>query len=53
MATATDYAAPVTAVPAPRPWWRGRAGLVVLVALGMLIGFLGWKNTRPWPDALA
>jgi glycine betaine/proline transport system permease protein len=52
VATATDYAAPVQAIPSGRPWWRGRAGLVVLIGLAMLIGFLGWKNTRPWPDAL-
>jgi glycine betaine/proline transport system permease protein len=52
VATVTDYAAPIPAIEAPRPWWRGRAGLVVLVVLGMLIGFLGWKNTRPWPDSL-
>jgi glycine betaine/proline transport system permease protein len=25
---------------------------VILVVLGMVIGFLGWKNTRPWPDSL-
>jgi glycine betaine/proline transport system permease protein len=24
----------------------------VLVILGMLVGFLAWKNTRPWPDSL-
>jgi glycine betaine/proline transport system permease protein len=24
----------------------------VLVVLGMLVGFLAWKNTRPWPDSL-
>ena len=29
MATATDYAAPAVAIPGPRPWWRGRPGLVV------------------------
>ena len=52
MATATDYAAPVAAIPAHRPWWRGRAGLVVLIVLAILIGFLGWKNARPWPDSL-
>jgi glycine betaine/proline transport system permease protein len=52
VATATDYVAPIPAIGAPRPWWRGRAGLVVLVVLGMVIGFLGWKNTRPWPDSL-
>jgi glycine betaine/proline transport system permease protein len=52
MATATDYAAPVAAIPGPRPWWRGRAGLVVLVMLAMLAGFLTWKNSHPWPNSL-
>jgi glycine betaine/proline transport system permease protein len=52
LATATDYATPVAAIPAQHPWWRGRVGLVLLVVLAMLIGFLGWKNTRPWPDSL-
>ncbi|MDQ2966787.1 MAG: ABC transporter permease subunit [Actinomycetota bacterium] len=40
------------AVPAPRPWWRGRAGLVVAVALGMLIAFYGWRNQVLWPASL-
>jgi glycine betaine/proline transport system permease protein len=52
VATATDYAARVGAIPAPRPWWRGRAGLVVGVVLAMLVGYLGWKSTLPWPDRL-
>src|SRR5262249_12776593 len=33
----------------PAPWWRGRRGALVLVVLGMIIGFLGWKNEYPWP----
>ena len=33
----------------PAPWWRGRKGALVLVVLGMIIAFLGWKNTAPWP----
>jgi glycine betaine/proline transport system permease protein len=40
------------ALAAPRPWWRGRAGLVVAVALGMLVAFLGWRNQQPWPASL-
>ena len=47
--------APVAArltLPAPRPWWRGRAGLVVAVALGMLIAFYGWRNQVLWPASL-
>ena len=47
MTVATDYAAPAAAIPAPRPWWRGRPGLVVGVALAMLFAFLGWKSTLP------
>ena len=40
------------ALPAPRPWWRGRAGLVVAVAVGMLIAFYGWRNQVLWPASL-
>jgi glycine betaine/proline transport system permease protein len=44
------------AQPLPRtvhpPWWRGRAGAVVLVVLGMLIVFLGWRGELTWPAAL-
>jgi glycine betaine/proline transport system permease protein len=36
----------------PAPWWRGKWGAVVLVVLGMLIAFLGWKNQYAWPSAL-
>jgi glycine betaine/proline transport system permease protein len=52
VAVTTEYAARVAAIPAPRPWWRGRAGLVVGVLLAMLIGYLGWKNALPWPNRL-
>jgi len=34
------------------PWWRGRAGAVVLVVLAMIVAFLGWKNQWTWPQAL-
>ena len=36
----------------PAPWWRGKLGAAVLVAVAMLIAFLGWKNQAPWPSAL-
>ena len=52
MATATDYVAPAAAIPASRPWWRGRPGLVVGVVLAMLIGYLGWKSSYPWSNRL-
>jgi glycine betaine/proline transport system permease protein len=52
VAAATEYAARAGAIPAPRPWWRGRAGLVVGVVLAMLVGYLGWKSTLPWPNRL-
>jgi glycine betaine/proline transport system permease protein len=40
------------ALPAPRPWWRGRAGLVVAIALGMVISFIGWRNQVTWPASM-
>src|ERR1700675_4374526 len=40
------------ALPAPRPWWRGRAGVVVAVAVGMLIAFYGWRKPGLWPASL-
>jgi len=52
VATATDFAAPAVAIPAGRPWWRGRPGLVVGVVLAMLIVFYGWKSTLSWPNSL-
>jgi glycine betaine/proline transport system permease protein len=33
----------------PAPWWRGRRGALVLVVLGMIVGYLGWKTEAPWP----
>jgi glycine betaine/proline transport system permease protein len=52
VSTATELVAPAAAIRAPRPWWRGRAGLVVGVVLAMLIAYLGWKNTLSWPNSL-
>ncbi len=49
---ATVEAAPPLPVAAPRPWWRGRPGLVVAVVAGMLIAYFGWKSGVPWPGAL-
>jgi glycine betaine/proline transport system permease protein len=40
------------AAPAPRPWWRGRTGAVLAVAIGIVIAFFGWKSQVPWPAAL-
>ncbi len=39
-------------VAAPRPWWRGRPGLVAAVVVGMLIAYFGWKSAVPWPGGL-
>jgi glycine betaine/proline transport system permease protein len=36
----------------PAPWWRGKLGAAVLVVVGMVIAFLGWKNQANWPTAL-
>ena len=36
----------------PAPWWRGKRGAGVLVVVGMLLAFLGWKNQAHWPAAL-
>ncbi len=42
--------------PAPRalpaPWWRGKAGVAVLVVLAMLVAYFRWKNAWAWPSAL-
>ena len=46
-----DAAHPITRT-LPAPWWRGRAGAVVLVLLAMLIAFLGWRSHWSWPAAL-
>jgi glycine betaine/proline transport system permease protein len=52
VSAATDYAAPARVPSAPRPWWRGRFGLVVLIFLAMLVAFLGWKGNLAWPSWL-
>ena len=46
-----EAAAPLTRT-SHVPWWRGRAGAVVLVVLAMIVAFLGWKNQWTWPQAL-
>jgi glycine betaine/proline transport system permease protein len=38
--------------PAPRPWWRGRVGLLLAIAAGMVIAFFGWKSQVVWPASL-
>ncbi len=38
--------------PLPAPWWRGKAGVAVLVVVAMLIAYFGWKNHWAWPAAL-
>ena len=40
------------AAPAPRPWWRGRIGLLLAIVVGMVIAFFGWRNQVVWPAAL-
>ncbi|MFN2627865.1 MAG: ABC transporter permease [Gaiellaceae bacterium] len=52
MSAATDYAAPLSIPSAPRPWWRGRFGLVTLIVLAMLVAFLGWRGDLAWPASL-
>jgi len=37
---------------APRPWWRGRTGMVLAIAVGMVIAFFGWKSQVAWPASL-
>jgi glycine betaine/proline transport system permease protein len=49
---AVAQAAGQLALPAPRPWWRGRAGLVAAVTLGMVVAFFGWRNQLLWPGSL-
>jgi glycine betaine/proline transport system permease protein len=49
---AVAQAAGALAAPAPRPWWRGRPGLIVAIAIGVVIAFFGWKSQVPWPASL-
>jgi glycine betaine/proline transport system permease protein len=49
---AVAHAAGRLAAPAPRPWWRGRIGLLLAIAVGIVIAFFGWRNQVVWPAAL-
>src|SRR5256714_12752994 len=49
---AVAQAAGRLAVPARRPWWRSRAGLVLAILIGMVIAFFGWRNQLLWPASL-
>jgi glycine betaine/proline transport system permease protein len=40
------------ATPAPAPWWRGRFGLALLVAVGMGVAFIGWRSELAWPASI-
>lgn len=52
MAATTDYAPAAAAFAAPRPWWRGKIGLVVAIVLVIVVSYLGWKGEFPWPSEL-
>jgi glycine betaine/proline transport system permease protein len=49
---AVAQAAGAFAAPAPRPWWRGRVGAILAVAIGIVVAYFGWKSQVPWPAAL-
>jgi glycine betaine/proline transport system permease protein len=49
---AVAEAAGPLAAPAPRHWWQGRTGAVLLVAVAIVIAFFGWKSQLPWPASL-
>ena len=49
---AVAQAAGRIAAPAPRHWWRGRAGVVVAVVIAMLAAYLVWKSELAWPSSL-
>ena len=53
MATAAGVdAAAAAPFAAPRPWWRGKIGIVVAVVLVILVSYFGWKSQFPWPSWL-
>ncbi len=52
MSAATDFASAPAAAAAPRPWWRGKIGLVVAIVLVIVISYVGWKGDYPWPSWL-
>ena len=52
MSAATDLASAPAASAAPRPWWRGKIGLVVGIVLVIVISYIGWKGDYPWPSWL-
>ena len=53
MSTAAGVdAAAAVAFAAPRPWWRGKIGLVVAIVLVILVSYFGWKGQFPWPSWL-
>jgi glycine betaine/proline transport system permease protein len=49
---AVAQAAGALAAPAPRPWWRGRLGVLLALVVGIVIAFFGWKSQVPWPAGL-
>jgi glycine betaine/proline transport system permease protein len=52
LATTTEFAPSRIVLAAPRPWWRGRYGLVVAILLAILAAYLGWGHQFPWPSWL-
>ena len=51
MAVAQAAGSIVAAAP-PKPWWRGRTGLVLAVAVAMVVAFFGWKSQAPFQGIL-
>ena len=52
MSAATDFASGPAVSAAPRPWWRGKIGLVIAIVLVIVISYIGWKGDYPWPSGL-